>query len=183
MPFIFEVLFEKEKNMLNEKIEKALNNHIIKEADASNSYLAMASWCEVFGLKESTEFYYEQSIEEREHMLKLIRYVNENDGTARIPAINEPKNDFVSIAEIVDFSLEQEMSVTRSIHEIVALCDQENDYATKNFIQWFVQEQQEEENLFRSLKDMIRMIGIEGVSLIMLDNEIAKLRNKSETQI
>jgi len=167
--------------MLNEKVEKFLNTHIVKEADASNAYLAMASWCEIFGLREATEFYYEQSIEERVHMLKLVRYVNENGGRARIPAVQEPKRDFKSISEVVDISLEQEMAVTRSIHEIVSLCDQENDYGTKNFIQWFVHEQQEEENLFRSLKDLIRMIGIEGVSLIMLDNEFVKIRQKKET--
>ena len=168
--------------MLNEKVEKAINVHIVKEADASNSYLAMASWCEVFGLREATEFFYEQSIEERGHMLKLVRYVNENGGKACIPAIHEPKGDFESIAEIVNLSLEQEIVVTKSIHEIVGLCDQEKDYGTKNFMQWFVQEQQEEESLFRSLKDLIRMIGIEGVSLIMLDNEIAKLRNATESE-
>ncbi len=168
--------------MLNKKVEKAINDHIVKEADASNAYLAMASWCENFGLRESTEFYYEQSIEERGHMLKLVRYVNENDGRAHIPAVKKPKEDFESIAEVVDLSLEQEIAVTKSIHEIVALCDQEKDYGTTNFIQWFVQEQQEEESLFRSLKDMIRMIGIEGVSLIMLDNEIAKLRQATAVE-
>ncbi|RMH95915.1 MAG: ferritin, partial [Calditrichaeota bacterium] len=82
--------------MLDAKIEEALNQQIAHEAHASNFYLAVASWCEQKGFDGTASFFYKQSEEEREHMMKIFRYVNENEGHALAPAVEQPPHDFPS---------------------------------------------------------------------------------------
>lgn len=166
--------------MLSKKIETALNDQIAKEAYASSSYLSMASWCEVKGLRGCAGFFYAQSQEEREHMLKLIKYVNEAGGHAVIPAINEPLAHYKSVTHVFEVSLSQEMDVTKSINRLVELTFSSKDYASFNFLQWYVAEQHEEENLFTSALNILSLAGKEEKSLIIVDNEIAKLKSKEE---
>lgn len=165
--------------MLIKQIEAALNDQIKKEAIASNAYLAMGIWCDVHSLKGAQAFYYEQSAEEREHMMKIISYVNEQGGQAIVSEIKAPQKDFESIEEIINKSFQQEQDVTKSIYHMVDLCLAEKDYGTFTFLQWFMTEQQEEEALFRSLQKKIRMVNNEGEQLLILDNEFSKLRVKA----
>jgi ferritin len=164
--------------MLSKKIETALNDQIAKEANASGSYLSMASWCQTKGLGGATSFFYAQSEEEREHMLKLVKYVNESGGHARVPALKEPPAKYKNIANVFEVSLEQEKAVTKSIHKLVDLTFSAKDYATFNFLQWYVAEQHEEETLFNSILDLINIAGIEGRNLLLVDKEIASIRDK-----
>ncbi len=166
--------------MLSKKIEQALNSQIIKEAHASNSYLSMASWCETQGLRGSASFFYAQSDEERQHMLKLVRYINETGGHALIQDIKEPKETYKSIKDVFELSLEQERGVTESINELVELTFSSKDYATFHFLQWYVEEQHEEESLFKSILDLINVAGTQEKNLLFLDKEIAGLRGKTE---
>ncbi len=163
--------------MLSKKIETALNEQIVKEAFAANSYLAMASWCEKSGLRGCAGFMYEQSEEELEHMMKLFRYVNAAGGHAVVSAIKEPSNTYKSISDVFQSALEQEIGVTKSINKLVELCFEEKDYSSFNFLQWYVAEQREEEKLFNSILDVIKISGSDGRGLLLLDNEIAKLRD------
>ena len=164
--------------MLTKKIEKALIDQIAREAYASSSYLSMASWCEIKGLRGSSSFFYTQSQEEREHMLKLIKYVNVSGGHGLIPALKEPPAVYKSLKEVFELSLEQEKGVTHSINELVELTFNSKDYESFNFLQWYVAEQHEEESLFRSILDILRIAGIEEKNLLLIDNEIAKISNK-----
>ena len=91
--------------MLTKKIEVALNDQMGKEAFASHSYLSMASWCGGQGLRGCTEFFYAQSNEEREHMLKLVKYINESGSHAHISSIKEPLCKYESIKEVFELSL------------------------------------------------------------------------------
>jgi len=166
--------------MLTKKIAAALNDQMVKEAFASNSYLSMASWCDDQGLRGCAEFFYAQSNEEREHMLKIVKYINESEGHAHIPSIKEPLCKYKSIKEVFELSLEQEKDVSKSINKLVELALGDKDYATNNFLQWFVAEQHEEEQLFRSILDIIRLAGSEGKNLLIIDNEVAKIRSRKE---
>ena len=166
--------------MLTEKIAATLNDQMAKEAFASNSYLSMASWCDGQGLRGCAEFFYAQSNEEREHMLKLVKYINESGSHAHIPSIKEPLCKYESIKEVFELSLEQEKDVSQSINKLVELALGDKDYATNNFLQWFVAEQHEEEQLFRSILDIIRLAGFEGKNLLIIDNEVSKIRNRAE---
>lgn len=170
--------------MLSQKIENALNDQIAKEAYAANYYLSMASWCEKNGLRGCAGFMYEQSDEELEHMMKLFRYVNAAGGHSMVSAIKEPPSTYKSIAQVFELALEHEIGVTKSINKLVELCFTEKDYSSFNFLQWYVSEQHEEEKLFNSILDVIKIAGRlrDGRGLLLLDNEITKLRNQEEKE-
>lgn len=160
--------------MLEKKINNALNDQIAMEAYASAYYLAMASWCEQKGFQGSANFFYKQSEEERMHMLKIFRYVNEADGRALSPAVPQPAHDFASYNNLFETSLEHEKKVTASIHEIMKLASEANDFRTLNLLQWFVDEQLEEEKQMQTILDKLKLIGKDGVGLYMLDSELGQ---------
>lgn len=168
--------------MLTKKIEQALNEQIIMEAYSSNAYLSLASWCEVKGYRGATKFYYEQSDEERMHMLKLVKYVNASGGHANVTAVEGPDRAFDTLKGTFEIALKQEEAVSQSIHSLVELTFNEKDYTTHNFLQWYVKEQHEEENLFRSILDLFELAGEDGKSLLILDNEILKVRAEFEAE-
>jgi ferritin len=166
--------------MLSKKIEKLLQEQIEVESNSSYAYLAMASWCEVNGLEGSAAFFYNQSDEERIHMLKLFKYVNESGGHAMVPINKKPKSDFKNIIDLIKYFHESEKAVSASVNKLVYVANQDLDYTTLNFLQWYVTEQHEEETLARSLQDKIKLIGMTGNGLYLIDNEIAKHVNKKK---
>ena len=161
--------------MSDKVIEKALNSQISKEANSSQLYLSMANWAEQNGLSGISEFLYTHADEERMHMMKLIRFINERGGEAKIPSIGAPKNQFESIEELFNDLLSHEIMVTNAINEIVHLCIKQKDYTTHNFMQWYVAEQLEEEALARNILDKIKLIGNDKGGLYLLDRDIVKL--------
>ncbi len=160
--------------MISKKIEESILGQITNEAFASRSYLAMASWCETEGFRGCASFLYAQAGEETEHMLKLIHYVNEAGGHARISAIKEPVNQYKSVQEVFYAALDQEKGVTVQINKLVEITLNVKDYASFNFLQWYVAEQHEEEKLFTTIKDMIKLVGTD--NLLLIDKDIEKLR-------
>lgn len=164
--------------MLSKKVEAALNQQIIYEAYAASSYLSMASWSEKEGYRGSTAFFYTQSEEEREHMLKLVHYINQTGGHARVAAIKEPPHVYKSLKDVFEIALQQEIDVSKSINKLVELSFDTGDFATFNFLQWYVAEQHEEEHLFTSILDLLKIAGSEGKNLLIADNEIPKLRGE-----
>ncbi|MDQ3141827.1 MAG: ferritin [Bacteroidota bacterium] len=161
--------------MLQQSIEEALNQQVAKEAHASFSYLSMAVWCDGEGLEGCAKFFYRQSDEERMHMLKLIHYISEMDGKPIIPPIEDTPKVYASIETIFESTLVQEKSVTQSIHQMIKLAIQAHDYATENFLQWYVTEQREEETLIRKILDKIKLIGTGPQSLFYIDKEVARI--------
>ena len=132
--------------MLSKPIQEALNMQVQIEAESSQSYLAMASWAEIQpGLQGVTDFFYKQSDEERMHMLKLIRFINERGGFVVIPALAQPIITFKSLKSVFEEFLTHKLKVSDSINDLVHLSLTEKDYATHNFLQWYVNEQIEEE--------------------------------------
>lgn len=161
--------------MLTKNIEKALNNQIKIEAESSQIYLAMACWAEVKGLEGVAGFMYKQSDEEREHMLKLVRFVNERGGHAQISALKAPNVTFNSFKEMFEKLFEHEVFVSESINQLVHITLQEKDYSTHNFLQWYVSEQIEEEAMARTILDKINMIGNDKGGLYLFDRDIQQL--------
>ena len=159
--------------MLTETIKNALNAQVAMEAQSSQVYLAMASWAEIQpGLEGVTQFFYRHSDEERMHMLKLIGYINERGGFATIPALEQPQLTYPSLRHAFKELLHHEMKVSASINELVHIALQEKDYATHNFLQWYVAEQIEEERLARVLNDKLEMIGDDKSGLYLFDRDI-----------
>jgi len=165
---------------LNTRIEEILNGQIKAEATSSQLYLAMASWADVTGLKGTAEFLYAHADEEREHMLKLVRFVNERGGKAEIPSVELPQKEFESLSQIFSLLLEHEIKVTNMINEVVFVCLEEKDYSTHNFMQWFVAEQLEEEALARDILDKLNMIGNDKAGLYLFDRDLEKLQNAAQ---
>jgi len=161
--------------MLNPAITEALDAQLALEANSSAHYLAIASWCDKEGLNGCAEFFYAQADEEREHMLKIVHYMNEMDGHATVPATEQPPKSYPSIQEVFKIVYAQEQKVTASVHNLVNLASQNNDHATYQFMQWYVAEQREEEALVRTILDKIRLIGNGGQSLYFIDNELQSI--------
>jgi len=156
-------------------MEQALNRQIRVEAESSQVYLSMASWAEVQGMEGVAGFMYDHSDEERMHMLKLIKYVNERGGHAIISDLAEPKTEFGTLQEMIQMLYDHEIKVSASINELVRVSLEEKDYATHNFLQWYVAEQIEEEALARSILDKINLIGNDKGGLYLLDRDIQKI--------
>lgn len=143
------------------------------EAQSSHAYLAMASWAEIQpGLKGVTQFFFRHSEEERMHMMKLIHYVNERGGFAVIPPLEQPILTFVSLKKAFEQLYEQELKVSESINDLVDLSLKEKDYATHNFLQWYVNEQMEEERLARECNDKLELVGDDKSGLYLFDRDI-----------
>jgi len=167
--------------MLSKTMQESLNKQVQMEAESSQAYLAMASWAEIQpGLQGVTDFFYKQSDEERIHMLKLIRFVNERGGFAMIPALEQPMVTFQSLRRVFEEFLKHELKVSDSINDIVHLALTEKDYATHNFLQWYVNEQMEEERVARTLNDKLEMIGDDKSGLYLFDRDIMNYRGKNE---
>lgn len=163
--------------MLSKKIEKLLQEQIEIESNSSYAYLALASWCEVNGMDGAASFFYNQSDEERGHMIKLFKYVNEKGGHALVPVNKKPKSDFKDIISLVKYFYDSEKKVSDAVNKLVHFANQEKDYTTLNFLQWYVTEQHEEETLARLLLDKIKLIGTTANGLYLIDNEIGKHAN------
>ena len=164
--------------MLPKKVEEILNVQVEKEDYSSQLYLAMASWAENKGMEGVAGWLYAQSEEERLHMLKLVKYINERDGVAIIQGMETPPSDFKDVFSMFDQVLEHEKYISASINEIVAVCIAESDFTTQNWIQWFVNEQIEEEASVRAIIDKLNLVGKN--NLYMFDRDIMSTRGAGE---
>ncbi|MBL4604196.1 MAG: ferritin [Flavobacteriaceae bacterium] len=161
--------------MLSKKIEDALNAQVTVEAESSQVYLAMASWAETLGFEGVATFMYAHSDEERQHMLKLVKFINERGGHAKVSELSAPPTEFGSFREMFENLFEHEVMVSSSINDLVDVTLQEKDYATHNFLQWYVSEQIEEEALARNILDKINLIGDDKGGLYLFDNDVKRL--------
>jgi ferritin len=160
--------------MIKKSLEDICNRQVEREGYSSNLYLAMASWAETSGYSGIAEWLYNQSDEERIHMLKFIKYINERGGKAIMPAIKKPGAEFKSVDEAFREVLKHEEFITASINEIVALAIEEKDFNTQNFLEWFLTEQVEEESSVRKILDKIRLVGDK--NMYEFDRDIINLR-------
>ncbi|MCC6600488.1 MAG: ferritin [Crocinitomicaceae bacterium] len=162
--------------MLNKKVEKALNEQIKIEAQSSQVYLGMASWAERAGFQGCSAFLYLHSDEERVHMLKLIKFVNDRGGAAIIPELKQPEKDYKSLQNVFQQLNDHEEFVTQEINGVVDICLREKDYTTHNFMQWYVAEQIEEETLARNILDKLNLVGNDKGALYLFDRDLAAIK-------
>lgn len=158
--------------MLSKKIESALNKQVELEASSSQYYLAMASWAETQGFDGAAQFLYTHSDEERMHMLKLIKFINERGGQGIVPTLKQPPSSFKSLNAIFEQIHEHEVGVSAEINNLVETCLKEKDYTTHNFLQWYVSEQIEEEALARKILDKLKLIGGDKGGLYLFDRDL-----------
>ena len=162
--------------MLSTKIEKALNQQVLLEAESSQVSLAMASWAEVQGYEGISGFLYKHSDEERMHMLKLVKFINERGGHGVIPALKQPSPKYTGIKALFQQVLDHEIHVSSEINKLVDICLKEKDYTTHNFLQWYVSEQIEEEALARKIIDKLKLIGDDKAGHYLFDRDLATIQ-------
>ncbi len=165
--------------MISKSLVELVNEQIRNEHYASNLYLQMSAWCEVNGLRGAAFFLKKHSAEEREHMMKLFSFLTELGHLARVGEIPAPPPDFASVEEVFAKALEHEKFVTEKINHMVDQALSAKDYATFSFLQWFIDEQREEEILFTDILDKIRMLSGDNRGLYFIDREIASLGAQS----
>ena len=158
--------------MVSEKLIKALNDQFNFELLSGYHYMGMASYCSDQNMNGFAHFFIEQAKEEYEHAMKFYDFIYDVDGRVRTQAMTEPKNDFDSFLEVFKGALGHEEEVTKKMNDILGLAMEEKSYATIQFLQWFVEEQVEEEN---TMKDIIfKLEKMEGhpQGMFMLDSQL-----------
>ncbi len=158
--------------MLNTKIEIALNNQLNAELYSSYLYLAMAAYFDEKNLSGFAHWMKVQSNEEYSHALKFYNYIFQRNGKVEFEAINSPKNKWKSILEVFENVYKHEQEVTKMIDDLVKLGNDEKDYATNNFLQWFVGEQVEEEATAYKIIENLKQIGESHSGIFLLDKEL-----------
>jgi ferritin len=158
---------------LSAKITDALNLQIKRELDAAYSYLAMSAWADTQNLAGAASWLRMQWQEELGHATKLIDYMAERDGAIVLKSIAQPKASFSSLLDLFETVLAQEKSVTEAIYAIYDLAVEEKDYAAQGLLQWYVNEQVEEENSAAEIISLLKIGGGEGSGLLMVDRQLA----------
>lgn len=156
-------------------IQKAINKQIKNELQAHYNYLGMSAHFEQTPYTGFAKWMRAQSVEEYGHAMKLYDYLRERNATIELEAIEAPKTTYgprpIELFEIV---LAQEQGVTQQINDLYELALNEKDYATLQFLTWFLQEQVEEENTVSDIIDRLRLAGDNPAGLLRLDDEAAR---------
>jgi len=160
---------------ISKRMTKALNDQITMEAYASNYYLSMASWCEVTGYEGASTFFYNQSDEERTHMLKIIHYLNGLGIPAETPSVKQPPKNIKSLESALKIALKNEQTVTKAIHKMAEMAQKEKDHSTFTFLQWFVNEQVQEETKFETLLQKFNLIGRDKLAINEIDKAMGSM--------
>ena len=155
--------------MLDAELEKALSQQINNELKAWYNYLALAAYFDGLHLNGFAAFMDRQSREEQEHAHRLFRYVLDRGGKAELQAISPPQAEFGSILEAFSTALEQERANTSAIYGLYELAKDKNDYATVAALQWFLDEQVEEEKVMDEALGLVKFAGDDRSALLALN--------------
>ena len=157
---------------IGKKLQTAVNKQINAEFQASYLYLSMAADCEAGGFPGFGKWMRKQSEEENAHAMKLFDFVLDRDGRVELGAIAKPKASFGSPAKMFEEALKHERKVTQMIHDLHQLAVAEKDSATAVMLEWFIEEQVEEEKTATDILDSLKMAGDNPAALLMLDREV-----------
>jgi ferritin len=170
------------KNRLSKTLTEALNIQMTNEAEASQIYLSYASWTASQGFGGIANFLFRHALEERNHMMRILEYLLKRCADVHIAAIPAPPVNPASIHSCFEKAFEHEVNNTKAIYKVVKMSLDEEDWATWNFMQWFVKEQIEEETFAISLIDKLKMAGGDQASsdeLYTMDRDLEKASAKS----
>jgi ferritin len=152
---------------------KGLNAHLILEFRASHEYLGMSIWLAEHDLPGFAKWMAQQSADERMHAQRIIDHLVERDQKVKLPAVAAPPMDWKSAEALCAHVLRNEQDVTASINDLYAAAEKAKDRPATIMLQWFVNEQMEEEAAARAVLGRIRLAGNTGVGLLMIDQELA----------
>ena len=160
--------------MIGKRIQEAMNEQIKHELESAYLYLAMAAYFEDEGLDGMAQWMKVQAMEESVHAYKFFTNIAERGGRVELLALKKPQKTWTSALAAFKAAYEHEQFITSKIHELVALAEKEKDYASMPMLQWFVEEQIEEEDTASKIADTLEKVGKGGHGLIMMDRELAR---------
>ena len=160
--------------MVPEKIEAAFNRQIKYEFESAYLYLAMAAYFDSEGLDGMARWMRIQTQEETTHAMRLLNHIRERGGRVRLQKLWEPQFEWSSPLAAFEAAYKHEQLITGRINELMTLSRAEQDYASQSLLQWFVDEQVEEEDTSSAIVDKLRLVGGQGNGLLMIDRELAR---------
>lgn len=159
--------------MIEKEIEKAINQQIAQEFNASFSYLAMAAWFEKENLSGFANWCKVQHEEEQQHAMRLFDYLLDRDGQVELQSMEKPRANYSSVLEVFQTALGHEQKNSKSIDELYRLASSKSDHATISHLQWFVDEQVEEEKMVGELLGLLERAGENVQALFYLNDKLA----------
>lgn len=160
--------------MVKDKIVKLLNKQLNEELLSSYEYLAMSAHFDLENLTGFAHWFKLQSQEEYGHAMKIFSYITQVNGKVQLKQIDAPKSSWKNLQDVLNDAYKREQAVTKSIYEIVDATLAEKDHATFNFLQWFVNEQVEEEASALKWLDRAKLLGADKNGIFLLDREMAR---------
>lgn len=165
---------------MNERVQAAFNDQINEELFSSYVYLAMAAHFEGMNLEGFTNWMKRQAQEELAHAMRLFEHINRRGGRVALTAIGEPPSDFGSPLEVFQKALAHEQHITSCINGLYKIALEENDYPAQMELQWFIDEQVEEEENAGRVVEQLKMAGTDQSALLMLDRELGQRTGEEE---
>ncbi len=164
--------------MIKKVIEDAINQQIVREMYSSNLYLAMSAYFASINLNGFSNWMHVQAEEEMMHALKFFDYLIDRGGKVRIGQIAAPPSEWESPLAAFEDALRHEQLVTGWINELADLAFNEKDHATSSMLQWFIDEQVEEEATTSEIVERLKLIGDSKGALFFLDNELKQRKSE-----
>lgn len=160
--------------MVSEKLVEALNEQMNFEFESAHVYLTMAAYCSSESLDGFANFFLVQAEEERFHAMKFFRFINDIGHRATITGMHDPSNEYKSVLDAFEKGLAHEKEVTKRIYNLADIALNEREHATMTFLNWFIEEQVEEESHFDSIIQKLKRIENDSNAFFMLDTEFAQ---------
>lgn len=167
--------------MLKDTVLKAMNNQINAEIHSAYLYLSMSAWFESKGLSGFANWMKVQYQEELTHAMKFFDYIHERNGRVLLEPIAGVQTEFEGVIDAIEKTLEHEQKITAMINNLMDISVAASDHASQSFLQWFVNEQVEEESNVNQILDDLRLIGGQGNGLFMMNRELASRVFTDET--
>ena len=158
--------------MISQKLQQALNTQLNYELESANIYLAMAGYTSDLGLGGFTNWFMAQYEEELFHAKKIMKFINDKNGRIEVKSVAAPQNHFSSLLDVFEQTLKHEEDITSKLYDLMDIALEEKEHATKSFLQWFIDEQVEEEATVGDMINKIKLVKDSG--LYLLDQEAAK---------
>lgn len=160
--------------MFSKTIQDAMNDQITRELESAFIYASMAAYFDKIGLSGASHWMKKQFEEEQQHAWKFYGYIYSRGGSVTFQALGQPPTDFGSPLDAFEKTLAHEQKVTGHINDLYALAIEEKDYPSQILLQWFIEEQVEEEESAGKIVDILSKIGSNDHALFMLDKELAQ---------
>jgi ferritin len=168
--------------MISQRMQDAFNEQMKHEFYSSYLYLSMSAYCERANLPGLAQWMRAQAREEVNHAMKIFDHLVDRGGKVQLQPISQPPADFKSPREVFEQAHRHEKEVTASINRVYGQAVDEKDFASTVFLDWFVQEQVEEEKTSGLLAEQLRMVGEDRPGLLMLDRELSQRRSGAVAQ-